>query len=69
MCAQLKQEPAERKPVNLKLTAVKPLGVKWMVKLYDYLKAKPDIIRNGFNEAGIVSCLDDVAELFPNLTI
>ena len=29
-----------------------------MVSLYDYLKAKPDIVRNGFKEAGIVNCLD-----------
>ena len=28
VCAQLKQEPAERKPVNLKLSAVKPLSAK-----------------------------------------
>ena len=29
-----------------------------MVPLYDYLKAKPDIVRNGFKEDGIVNCLN-----------
>ena len=52
------QGQAERKPVDLRLGVVKPLGARWMVSLYDYLKAKPDIVRNGFKEAGIVNCLD-----------
>ena len=29
-----------------------------MVSLYDYLKAKPDIVHNGFKKAGIVNYLD-----------
>ena len=29
-----------------------------MVSIYDYLKQKPDIGRNGIKEAGIVKCLD-----------
>ena len=57
ICSQLKGE-AERKVVDLRLSVVKPLGARWMTSLYDYLKAKPDIVRNGFKEAGIVNCLD-----------
>ena len=57
ICSQLQGE-AERKAVDLRLSAVKPLGARWMVSLYDYLKAKPDIARNGFKEAGIVNCLN-----------
>ena len=34
---------AERKAVDLRLSVVKPLRERWMVSLYDYLKAKPDI--------------------------
>jgi len=60
----LKQKLAERKPVDLKLSAVKPL-----VKLYDHLKSRPEIIRNGFEEAGMTGCFGDAAKLFPNLPI
>ena len=57
ICSQI-QGQAERRPVDLRLSVVKPLGANWMVSLYDYLKAKLDIVCNGFKEAGIVNCLD-----------
>ena len=50
------QQPSgetEKMPVDLKLSVMKPLGAHWMVKLYDYLKSKPEIIQNGFKGAGI----------------
>ena len=56
VCSQL-QGHSEQKPVGLRLSIVKPLGATWMVSLYDYLKSKPEIIRNGFKEAGIIDCL------------
>ena len=40
-------------PVDLRLSVVKPLGAQWMMKLYDYLKSKPEIIENGFRAVGI----------------
>ena len=43
-----------RQPVDLRLSVVKPLGAKWLVDLFDYMKTKPEIIRNGFKEAGIL---------------
>ena len=43
----------EMAPVDLKLSIMKPLGGRWMIKLYDYLKSKPEIIQNGFKGAGI----------------
>ncbi len=45
----------EKKPVDLKLSIVKPLAAKWFVQLSDYLKSKPDIITNGFKGAGITA--------------
>ena len=42
ICSQLQGE-AERKAVDLGLSVGKPLGARWMVSVYDYLKAKPDI--------------------------
>ena len=34
-----------KEPVNLHLSIVKPLGAKWLVDLYDYMKTKSEIIR------------------------
>ena len=39
--------------VDLSLSRMKPLGAKWIMKLYDYLPTKTNIIKNGFKEAGI----------------
>lgn len=41
-------------PVDLRMSIVKPLGAKWMMNLYDYMKLKPDDIRNGFLHAGVI---------------
>ena len=50
------QGKAEKKPVDLRLSKVKPLGARWMVNLHDHLKAKPDMICDAFKVAGIVNC-------------
>ena len=49
MCGQLKGEK-EKAPVDLRLTIVKPLGARWIIDMYGYLKSNPDIIRNGFKD-------------------
>ena len=41
----------------MRLTIVKPIAAKWMISLYDYLVAHPDIIRNGFKHVGITDFL------------
>ena len=35
-----------KQPVDLCLSVVKPHGTKWLVDLYDYMKTKPEMIRN-----------------------
>ena len=40
--------------IDLRLSVVKSLGAKWMEKLYDYLRSKPEIVYNGFRAAGIL---------------
>ena len=50
------QGKVEKKPVDLRLSKVKPLGERWMVNLHDHLKAKPDMICDAFKAAGIVNC-------------
>ena len=59
ICKQLKTEPAEykRNCVDLKLSVVKPLSAQWMIKMYDYLKAKPDIVLSDFRNVGIFSVM------------
>ena len=47
--AQLEgKAPAD--PVDLRISVMKPLGAKWLMDLY---KGKPEIIKNGFKEAGV----------------
>ena len=43
----------EIEPVDMRLTIVKPISAKWMVDLYDYFLAHPQIIKNGFKHVGI----------------
>ena len=59
ICSQVHQcemqDSSTIQPVDLSLAVVKPLGARWMIKLFDYMKQNPNIIRNGFNKAGIIS--------------
>lgn len=52
ICHQF-QEHEERKPVDLRMNVVKPLSARWMVSAYECIESKPEIIKNGFKEAGI----------------
>ena len=54
------QEGSEVIPIDLKLTAIKPLSTSWLVSLNNYLKSKSNLIRNGFKEAGIIECLSSI---------
>ena len=51
------QEGEEKKPIDLKLSAIKPFSASWIVDACNYLKNKPEIIINGFKETGIASCV------------
>ena len=48
------------KPAKTFLSIVKPLGAQWMIKLYDYMKSKPEIVHNGFKAVEIVDCITTV---------
>ena len=54
VCSQLEGKTL-KEPVDLRLSVMKPLGTKWLVELHGYMKGKPDIIKNGFKEAGILN--------------
>ena len=53
VCTRLEQK-TKKQPVDLRSSVVKPLGARWMVDLYNHLKSKLDIIRNGFTAAGLL---------------
>ena len=53
------EDSTEIKPVDLKMSIVKPLGAKWMIKLYEYFKLHPEIIKNGFRAVGITDVISD----------
>ena len=53
---QLEQDvDAKITPVDLCLSVVKLLSLKWKVGVCDYLRSQPSIIVNGFKEVGITS--------------
>ena len=56
LCSQL-NERKETEAIDLKLSVIKPLCAKWMVALHDHIKSNPDLVKNGFKEAGIFDCL------------
>ena len=56
LCLQL-NEGKETEGFNLKLSVVKPLSAKWMVAVHEHIKNSPDLVKNGFKEAGISDCL------------
>ena len=51
--------------VDLSISTLKPLSAKWLVSAFDYLKANPKIVFNGFREAGIA---DHVGFIFDSVT-
>ena len=56
VCSQIKGE-TETKPVDLRLSIIKPLCAKWIVSIYEHIKSNPALVSNGFKEAGIFDCL------------
>ena len=51
VCSQLDEDRVEL--IDLRLTNIKPLGARWMANAFNYIKSKPEIIKNGFSSAGI----------------
>ena len=44
--------------INLKLSKLKPLHSDWLVKLYHEMQSKGELIRKGFDKAGITDALN-----------
>ena len=43
----------QAQPVNLTAQAMKSVGGKWLVEMHEYISSNPQIIVNGFHNAGI----------------
>jgi len=54
VCSQL-HESDNVQAVDLSLSVVKPLGAIWLINLFDYLHTHPEIARNGFRKAGLLT--------------
>ena len=60
VCADLSDDSRDVEEVKVDMSqgVMKPLEAKWITKMYDYLRGKPDIIVNGFKEAGIIDVVN-----------
>ena len=58
------KKPHEIK-VDVRISIVKPLHAKWIVKFYDYIRSNPDLIRNGWRKSGIMENLQREIKLDP----
>ena len=43
--------------VDLKLTTLKPIHARWIVKVFDNIKSKRDVILTGWRKSGILGAL------------
>ena len=50
---QVKLQNGNHKPVDLRLSVLKPLGARWFINAFLHIQANPSIIKNGFLKAGI----------------
>ena len=44
--------------VNLTAAAMKSVGGKWLVEMHEYISSNPQIVVNGFHNAGIPNTID-----------
>ena len=58
--------PADVK-VSLNLSEIKPLHVKWIYEMYEYLRGRSDLVLNGFESAGITEAVEKSNEVFERI--
>ena len=49
--------------VDLSTAVMKELSAQWLTTLYDNFRGHPELITNGFREAGIVAALEEQNQL------
>ena len=48
--------------IDTRMSVVKELSCMWIMSGYDHMRSSPEIIRNGFKKAGIISAIEDGVE-------
>ena len=48
--------------IDTRMSVVKELSCKWIMSGYDHIRSSPEIIRNGFKKAGIISAIEHGVE-------
>ena len=48
--------------IDTRMSVVKQLSCMWIMSGYDHMRSSPEIIRNGFKKAGIISAIEDGVE-------
>ena len=48
--------------IDTRMSVVKELSCKWIMSGYDHIRSSPEIVRNGFKKAGIISAIEDGVE-------
>ena len=54
---QVRQQIGTYKPIDLRLSILKPFGAKWFVKTFEHVQGNPEIIKNGFAATGITDAI------------
>ena len=49
----------KHEPVDFRLGILKPLSARWFMDAFSHVQANPDVVKNGFVEAGIPEKLKD----------
>ena len=49
----------ETPTVCMKYSSLKPLNAKWIVTAFDYIKSRPDIVKLGWEKAGIAAAIQE----------
>ena len=44
--------------VDMKIGIMRELGARWLVAFFDHVRSHPELIRNGFKEAGIIDAIE-----------
>ena len=53
--------------VSLNLSEIKPLHVKWVYEMYEYLRGRSDLVFNGFESPEIIELVKKSNEVFERI--
>ena len=53
--------------ISSKISDLKPLHASWIVDLYRYLEEEKQMIKNGFQAAGISEAVNNAQEIFEKI--